>query len=177
MKHYVHRIDKSLSRHVAALPTSAYIPMLVITQFGHTITIVGLTMFLLGIGYASDNQNLMTAAAIAFATSMVSALLKLLWRRRRPLSDYVGRMFFKTYSFPSGHAASTTPLYGLIAYLLLGIAQPWSIAAALITACIPILVGASRVYLGAHYATDVLGGWVLGLSGLAVIVFIVQPTL
>ncbi|HEY4219440.1 MAG TPA: phosphatase PAP2 family protein [Gemmatimonadaceae bacterium] len=108
----------------------------------------------------------------AFAgAGILESVLKLLVHRTRPAygEAYVGHSF----SFPSGHATMsfigmTTLLYVLWVYwhpprLL----RVLSILAA--TAVI-ILVGVSRVYLGVHYPSDVLGGWAFAASWLAVCV-------
>lgn len=177
MKNHIHTFDKTVSDTLLSLPKWYELPMLLVTQLGSTAVIVGLNMFIIGVGYTSHNEPLAIAGIVSLGTGILGNGLKLLWRRSRPVSDYVERMFFKTYSFPSGHSSSSTLLYGMLAYLAAGIMQPWSIAAAGILAVLPVLVGLSRVYLGAHYASDVLAGWLLGGAGLAVIVFIVKPAL
>lgn len=175
MKNYIHNFDTTTERIIKRLPAWFALPMTLITQLGQPVVTIGLAMFFIGIGYKTNNTPLLTAGIVAVATTGVGTVLKLILRRNRPVTEYVERMFFHTYSFPSGHAASTVPIFGLLAYLLAGMNIHWSwVLLAIIT---PVLVGISRVYLGAHFASDVIGGWLLGIAGLAVIIFIVQPSL
>lgn len=62
------------------------------------------------------------------------------------------------YSFPSGHSCNAVTAYGSLAAHEKKRKFLWILAVV-----IPLLVGLSRVYVGAHYPTDVLGGWVLGI--------------
>lgn len=176
MKNYIHRFDTIIEKFIKRLPAWYRLPMTLITQLGQAVVTIGLAMFFIGIGYKTSNTPLLTAGIVAISTTAISTVLKLILRRNRPVTEYVERMFFHTYSFPSGHAASTVPIFGMAAYLLAGLSGVhWALVA--IVTLIPVLVGISRVYLGAHFASDVAGGWLLGGAGLAVIIFIVQPSL
>jgi undecaprenyl-diphosphatase len=110
------------------------------------------------------------AAAIAILGLLISTLLKLVLHRTRP--DTYAPKYFHSYSFPSGHAAATMIGFGLLAWLAAKhLPSPWSVVVPVLFGLMILLVGISRVYLGAHYPTDVLGGWVLGVLVLGVVLW------
>ena len=67
------------------------------------------------------------------------------------------------YSFPSGHSTNVATVFGSLA---LNLRKRWLTAAAIV---IVLLTGISRVVVGAHYPTDVLAGWLLGLISVLVV--------
>ena len=95
-------------------------------------------------------------------------LLKVAFHRRRP-SFEDALAIFQGYSFPSGHAMAATLLYGLMAVfaVLAFKAWRWRVGAVLGAFVMVLLIGFSRVYLGAHYLSDVLGAVAAGLAWLA----------
>ena len=116
------------------------------------------------------------ACGIVLATVIVSSALKVLLRRSRPETDYVANMFYPTFSFPSGHAAAATIGFGFVAYLAFaGLAMPWSMVLGIMAIIFGLLVCVSRIYLGAHYPSDVVGGMLLGCAGISILVFAVAP--
>jgi membrane-associated phospholipid phosphatase len=71
-------------------------------------------------------------------------------------------------SFPSGHAFTSALGAGVLVLLVLPLLPPRGRAVAwVVGACIPLLVGYSRLALGVHWASDVIGGWLLGVGLLA----------
>lgn len=177
MKRHVKTFDQRVGKWVSSLPKGLYPLMLTVTFLGQPIITGGIAALIVGFGYGSGNTSLQMAGLVAGGTLVVGSLLKLILRRDRPVTEYVEHMFIDSFSFPSGHAAGSVPIFGLIAYLAAAMYQPWGALAAALIAVVTVLIGVSRVYLGAHYASDVLGGWVVGLAGLAIIVGIIQPAL
>lgn len=108
--------------------------------------------------------------SIAVSTSFVlNIILKLIFARERP--DILRLVTENSYSFPSGHAMINMALYTVLiiyAYKFIKskrIKYPLIIAMMLLV----IAIGFTRIYLGVHYAGDIIGGWLLGFAiGLSV---------
>jgi len=134
------------------------------------VLVLGLFLALLAAGWQRPGDALLVALAVGGA-EILNDLLKLLFARHRPpLADLASS------SFPSGHATGSIVLYGLLVYFALRAGGPlWRrILAAVAGLLVVLLVGLSRVYLGEHYPTDVLGGWAIGLLWLAGVVTAVE---
>lgn len=178
MRSYIHTFDHEMTKWIQNGPEWLRPIMLMATAVGHPVVTIGIAMALLGYGWARSNVRLVVAAVVASGTLGIGTLLKLLLRRERPLTDYVLLKQFSSSSFPSGHTVGSTVVFGLVAYLSGGLLPaPWNGICAGFLVLLIIAVGVSRIYLGAHYPSDVVGGWLLGLAGLLIIIFIVRPTL
>jgi undecaprenyl-diphosphatase len=77
-------------------------------------------------------------------------------------------------SFPSGHSATAAVFYGLIGYILLRElkSQRAKFITGIILSVVILSVGISRIYLGVHWPTDVLGGYFIAFLWLALIIYI-----
>jgi membrane-associated phospholipid phosphatase len=82
-----------------------------------------------------------------------------------------------TSSFPSGHTAAATALYGSIALLLLWIygRRRSTVIAAVVLFCVPVFVAICRLYRGMHYPTDVVAGALTGGLWLALVMTTLMP--
>lgn len=98
---------------------------------------------------------------------LAQAIKPLVGRPRPPTAAAV--VDVTTFAFPSSHATQAIAVWGMLAMLLAAAAPSWRRKVTLWAAAmvIALLVGLSRVYLGAHWITDVLGGWALGALWLA----------
>lgn len=95
-------------------------------------------------------------------------MLKNTLKRPRPI-DY--RLIEETgYSFPSGHSMASMAFYGLLIYLIYRNVKnkylKWTLICLL--SVLIILIGISRIYLGVHYTSDVLAGFLVSLSYLII---------
>ncbi len=96
---------------------------------------------------------------------LLNAFLKHVFARPRPpLAFHLTEV--QSMSFPSGHAMESAIIYLTMAALLARLVQPRLLRLYFIAVAfgLTLIVGVSRVYLGVHYATDVLAGWTAGLA-------------
>ena len=97
--------------------------------------------------------------------TVVGSLIKLAVYRPRPSPDLV-QVFgpLATTSFPSGHVILATAFYGYVAFLLYTLLKHtwYRVAGLTLLALIVLLMGPSRIYLGQHWFSDVMGAYVLG---------------
>ena len=114
-------------------------------------------------------QGLRRTALLVFAAStggwLLNSLLKALFQRARPgVVPHLSEVM--TLSYPSGHAMTSAAVYLTLGALLMRVADRPATKIYCMTCAMTLagLVGVTRVYLGVHYPTDVLAGWLVGLS-------------
>ncbi len=112
--------------------------------------------------------RLMALVLVLPCGMVLDFLLKIIFHRQRPRFED-SFLTFHGYSFPSGHTMAATLLYGLLAvFSVIALeAWRWRVGAIHGAFVMVLLVGFSRVYLGAHYLSDVLGAAAAGLAWLA----------
>jgi len=109
------------------------------------------------------------AAAVAGAIGLYDIVKPLVSRPRPPAAIWIGH--YTGAAFPSGHATQSAAFYAMLAIVLgTGLSSRrrailWSAAALVV-----LIVGASRIYLAAHWLTDVLAGYALGATWVAIVV-------
>lgn len=142
----------------------------IVTFFGGHLFVLPATLLVTAALWLKHHR----ASALLFAGSVVggfglNALLKIGFARERP-DLWPALVNEITYSFPSGHATMATVFFGGAAAVVLHLSRhPLGRAAALVLATTAILmIAASRVYLGAHWTTDVAGGVLVGLFWVSV---------
>lgn len=133
----------------------------VITFFGSTIFMVGLCVLLLVL-FIILKKNIygyIISGTLIFSTTM-NNVIKVIIRRERPIYMIVRET---TFSFPSGHTMASVSMYGILIYLInkSNKNKKLKIILSIILGMIPLMVATSRIYLGAHYFSDILGAIML----------------
>lgn len=106
---------------------------------------------------------------------VLGMLVKDIVQRARPTPDLVNVFkHLSDYSFPSGHVLFYTGLFGFLGFLIFTLAphSPRRIAGMIVVSAMIILIGVSRVYLGQHWPSDVLGAYLLSNLWLALTIYI-----
>lgn len=132
-----------------------------ITRLGNIIMIV-IAVIILCITLKSTTRIKMLITI--GATVMVNLILKYIIRRPRP--DHIRLIKQGGYSFPSGHAMISVALYGFLIYLVNKSLKNKiiKIGLTILLTIIIISIGLSRIYVGVHYPSDILAGYLLSIT-------------
>lgn len=147
-----------------------------ITRLGNPASVTALCLTLFIVPKWRKTAALPVAAAVISSVA-ANAILKRIFTRSRP--DILQLISESGYSFPSGHATVNAAFYVMLIFLIFHYAQGFwhKLAFSLPCAALPVMIGLSRIYLGVHYAGDVLGGWLLGFATSSLVYFLVKKTL
>jgi undecaprenyl-diphosphatase len=150
-----------------------------LTPVMQLVTWLGSSFFIIPFGIAvgswlwrrrrTRQPLIMMAAAFLGAAGLYDIVKPAVGRARPPAALQVGGPDIGR-AFPSGHATQSIAFYGMLAVVLIAWCAPrhrrlFAGGAALVT----LVIGASRLYLGVHWMTDVLGGYALGLAWLSLV--------
>ena len=140
-----------------------------LTETFKTITFLSSPIFLILLSiilffiFKNKKYGLLSFCNLVFIV-LLNQGLKLLFERPRPIEWML--IEESGYSFPSGHAMVSAAFYGILIYLIwqTNIDKKYKIIWTVILSILILLIGLSRIYLGVHYASDIIAGFTISLS-------------
>ena len=159
----VHTVEVAIQYKLHAISNPwFYATMRALTEIGSIeIFVTALAIVLAGLVW---RDHLRAAGILAYAIAGALVLnynLKNLFHRARPELSLVPARRNPPSPSPAGHAFFSTVLYGTLCWLALRRGIPaWRVVP--VAVVLPLAIGLSRVYLGEHYPTDVIAGWLCG---------------
>ncbi|MEO6351974.1 MAG: bifunctional DedA family/phosphatase PAP2 family protein [Burkholderiaceae bacterium] len=142
--------------------------MLVVTNLHGPLAIsVSMVLAMLYLVWKRDWYWLVCLSLTVPSGMLLNVLMKYAFRRARPRFDNP-LLELSTFSFPSGHVAGSTLFYGVLAAMLISKIDAWRLRVTIVLTAMALvmLVALSRVYLGVHYLSDVLGGFAEAIAWL-----------
>ncbi len=132
--------------------------MKTITKFGNTMSVIIILAILVFI-LKKDDGYLLVINTVCVVSS--NQILKHIIRRPRP--DHLRLVKEKGFSFPSGHSMVSIALYGILIYIVNKNIKNKTLKIILISllSLLILFIGLSRIYVGVHYPSDVLSGYIL----------------
>ncbi|MGP1717381.1 MAG: phosphatase PAP2 family protein [Methylophilus sp.] len=170
-------IDVQLAQWLHTNSTPALTEILLVVTHLHDPLVISPVAILIALYFIWKKQwYAMWAVVLGIQGGMLLNLLaKQAFHRARPSFDDP-LVTLTTYSFPSGHVVASTVFYGVLVALLISQTRSWRRAVyILMTAfAMVVLVAFSRMYLGAHYLSDVLAAFLEAIAWLALCLMAVQ---
>lgn len=163
------KIDLSIEAFIISIRNDNLTKVLtVITNIGSAYSLISLTFLISLIATIKRKKLPINTIINLISVFIISQIFKAIIRRPRPAEIFLVKA--SGYSYPSGHTMVSFAFFTFIAYSLLEKIDNkiLKMMIRLITLLLVIAIGFSRIYLGVHHFTDVLGGYLLGLSYLLV---------
>lgn len=130
---------------------------------GDTIQVIIISLIILAILYKVFHQRveLLLFTIVLIGSTALNVLLKDYFQRGRP--TFYQMVIEENFSFPSGHSMAALSLYGIIGFLLWRHIpkQSGRIMLIILSAIFIIIIGTSRIYLGVHYPSDIIGAYLI----------------
>lgn len=134
------------------------------------LVILSLLLFII---FKNKKYGLLSLANLIFIV-LLNQSLKVFFSRERPFEWML--IDEKGFSFPSGHAMVSAAFYGVLIYLIwkTNISQKKKKVLTIILSLLILLIGISRIYLGVHYASDIIAGFTLSTSYVIIITALID---
>lgn len=156
-------IDRTISMFVYSLRTPALTQfMLLISSFGESLCLVLAALVAIVFLVKQHRKEAVLFCLVLIMGFLLNTSLKTMFHRARP--NIAPLVIEQSYSFPSGHAMNSFIFYALMAYFSYHFFRHKGLTIVLSLGAIALvlLIGFSRIYLGVHYFTDVLAGYLAG---------------
>lgn len=143
----------------------------VITLFGNASILITIAVLILVI--VKNKKIGFMVILNLIAIGILNQILKYIIQRPRPIQD---RLIEESgYSFPSGHSMGSIAFYGLIIYFIFKYIKNKKIRniCCVMLSLLILLIGVSRIYLGVHYTSDVIAGFLISIAYLIVFITII----
>lgn len=143
----------------------------IITLFGNASMLITISVLILVI-VKNKKIGIMVILNL-LAVGILNQILKYIIQRPRPIEN---RLIEESgYSFPSGHSMGSIAFYGLIIYFIFKYIKNKKIRNiyCIMLSLLILLIGISRIYLGVHYTSDVIAGFVISIAYLIVFITII----
>ncbi|HEV3258868.1 MAG TPA: phosphatase PAP2 family protein [Gemmataceae bacterium] len=169
-------VDEALQQHTETAATGKSF-FKAVSKLGHSPT-MGVLAGLAALVLLPAGQRVLAAVILLglFANVPIDSGLKEWFQLERPPPPH-GHVGRQSWGFPSGHALGSTVGYGLLGYVVVvfGCRRRWTRAAVVIAlGVVVLLIGFSRMYLHAHYLSQVLGGFAAGAAWLVVCIAVLE---
>lgn len=168
-------LDQMIYRWAGIVATKPWLSFwYVVTIFGNAETLyIGTFILVVFLSLKNLRKEAVWVIVQMLLCLKMSVFFKSIFSRERPLSlkiDYLATGF----SFPSGHALGSLVFYGMCFYCVGQFFPKQKRKFFFVLASLPFLIGMSRIFLGVHWASDVVAGWLLGGAFIFVNLFLAR---
>ncbi len=156
-------IDFTITSLILDFRNSSLNPiMLFFTSLGSALSLISLSLIMILYIGAIRKKDVMIYLGILYSGILVNLLLKFLYMRPRP--ENLPLIHENSLSFPSAHAMNSFLFFAAFSYFIFRETKNrnLTLVVSLISIIIILLIGISRIYLGVHYPSDVIGGFIAG---------------